>query len=75
MFSHDSLTVQPRNGKIPIIQLNNERPLVVLLTWLDAKPKHRKTFVDLYMNKGFDVLNVETFMWHLLWPTGGSQVI
>ncbi|XP_014272594.1 uncharacterized protein [Halyomorpha halys] len=74
MFSHDSLIMEPRQGELPHIQLKNDRPLVVLLSWLNAKPKHTKKFVDLYMNKGFDVLNVETFMWHLLWPIRGSQV-
>ncbi|KAB0800075.1 hypothetical protein PPYR_07964 [Photinus pyralis] len=52
-----------------------DKPLVILLSWLLAKQKHMHKFADYYTGHGFDVLNVNTAPWQMLWPTKGTQVI
>lgn len=51
-----------------------DKPLVVMLTWLMAKKKHIYKYANFYVDRGFDVLNVTITPWQLLWPTKGSQV-
>lgn len=56
------------------ISTNTEKPLVVMLTWLLAKQKHIDKFNNIYLEQGFDVLNVSVSAWQILWPVKGSQV-
>ncbi|CAH1961927.1 unnamed protein product [Acanthoscelides obtectus] len=51
------------------------KPLVVLLSWLMAKKKHVYKYADIYLKRGFDVLNISISPWQLLWPAKGSQVV
>lgn len=52
----------------------NNRPLLVILTWLLSKQRHVMKFVNLYMEQGFDVAVVSLTPWQLMWPTKGSRV-
>lgn len=52
----------------------NDRPLVVILSWLNAKQKHLAKYANLYIDQGFDVLVAQITPWQLLWPVKGSQV-
>ncbi|GLV35265.1 lethal (2) k09913 [Carabus blaptoides fortunei] len=57
------------------ISTNTEKPLVVLLTWLLAKQKHINKFNNIYLEQGFDVLNVSVSPWQILWPVKGTQLV
>lgn len=54
---------------------NNERKLVVLMSWLEAKEKHIEKYRQFYLDRGFDVLNVKTSALDLLLPTIGAKKI
>lgn len=51
------------------------RRLVVLMSWLQAKEKHIEKYRQLYLERGFDVLNVKTSPLDLLLPTIGAKKI
>lgn len=51
-----------------------DKPLVVLLQWLQAKPKHTKKYAELYIDHGYDVMAVTVTPWQVMWPTKGTQV-
>lgn len=52
-----------------------DRPLVVMPTWLMAKKKHISKYAKFYLDYGFDVLSISITPWQLLWPTKGTQVV
>jgi len=52
----------------------NDRPLLIILTWLLSKRQHVMKFVNLYMEQGFDVAIVSVTPWQVMWPTKGSRV-
>lgn len=52
----------------------NERPLLVILSWLLSKRKHIMKFTNFYMEQGFDVVTVSISPWQLIWPVKGSRV-
>ena len=45
-----------------------DRPLVVIYAWLTAKAKTIRKYNSLYLDKGFDVLNIEIRPTQLMWP-------
>ncbi|KAJ3659430.1 hypothetical protein Zmor_011119 [Zophobas morio] len=49
------------------------KPLVVMLSWLLAKQKHIYKYADFYINRGFDVMNINITPWQMLWPLRGTQ--
>lgn len=55
--------------------MQRDKPLVVILAWLQAKQKHLKKYAELYTNQGFDVLVAQVTPWQLLWPVKGCQVV
>lgn len=57
-----------------LTQDTDDKPLVVILSWLQAKQKHLSKYAQLYMDQGFDVLVAQITPWQLLWPVKGSQV-
>lgn len=56
------------------VNVVNNRPLLVILTWLLSKRRHVMKFVNLYMEQGFDVAVVSLTPWQLMWPAKGSRV-
>ncbi|XP_072172220.1 uncharacterized protein [Diadema setosum] len=52
----------------------SERPVVVMFTWLLAKPRHVNKYVELYTRKGFDVLVVKTRPIDIAWPANAKQI-
>lgn len=70
------LSDKKKECKIVNLQLTTpqDKPLVLLLSWLMAKKNHIYKYANLYIDKGFDVLNVTITPWQLLWPTKGAQV-
>lgn len=75
---HTSLPVTfhaKKFGHLPKLDgQNKQRPLLVLLEYMNAKEKHVHKFVQFYINYGFDVLRINLKPWQLLWPVKGSQV-
>lgn len=71
------LSDKKKDAKIVNLQLSvpQDKPLVVLLSWLLAKRKHIYKYADFYIDRGFDVLNVTITPWQLLWPAKGTQVL
>ncbi|XP_060531116.1 transmembrane protein 53-like [Cylas formicarius] len=71
------LSNEKKNTKVTDFKLENvdDKPLVVLLSWLMAKKKHTYKYAEIYIEKGFDVLNVSVNPWQFLWPVKGTQVV
>lgn len=63
------------NFNLRLTQDIDDKPLVVILSWLQAKQKHLSKYAQLYMDQDFDVLVAQITPWQLLWPVKGSQVI
>lgn len=57
------------------LSTTQERRLVVLMSWLEAKEKHIEKYRQFYLERGFDVLNVKTSPLDLLLPTVGAKKI
>lgn len=72
-ITQDNRVVSSKNV-IQNINVANNRPLLVILTWLLSKRQHVMKFVNLYMEQGFDVAVVSLTPWQLMWPTKGSRV-
>lgn len=56
------------------LNVANNRPLLVIFTWLLSKRRHVMKFVNLYMEQGFDIVVVSLTPWQLMWPMKGSRV-
>jgi hypothetical protein len=56
------------------VNVVNDRPLLIILTWLLSKRQHVMKFVNLYMEQDFDVAIVSVTPWQIMWPTKGSRV-
>lgn len=56
-------------------QNQKNKPLVIILAWMMAKPRHLEKYSKIYLEKGFDVLIVYLPPMDLLFPVNGSQVI
>jgi hypothetical protein len=50
-----------------------QRPLVVLIGWLNAKPRHLLKFQQLYSRRGFDVLTMDVAPIHVIRPVTGIK--
>ncbi|KAF2904537.1 hypothetical protein ILUMI_01638 [Ignelater luminosus] len=72
LISKENKNTQVENLKLSI---NEDKPLVILLSWMLAKGKHIYKFADYYVNHGFDVLRISITPWQLLWPSKGTQVV
>ncbi|KAJ8927179.1 hypothetical protein NQ314_020455 [Rhamnusium bicolor] len=72
-----SLLSTQKKDKVKDFKLEKpeDKPLVVLLSWLMARRKHIYKYADIYLQNGFDVLNVSISPWQLLWPAKGTQVV
>lgn len=55
-------------------QKTDDKPLLLLFSWLQARQKHLKKYAKLYLDQGFDVAVAKINPWQLLWPSKGSQV-
>lgn len=70
------ISEEKKKGNVVNLTLErpDDKPLVVMLSWLMAKKKNIFKYADIYLKEGFDVLNVNVSPWQLLWPTKGTQV-
>lgn len=70
------LSKEKKDAKVVNFKLEDseDKPLVVLLSWLMAKKKHIYKYASFYLDYGFDVLNINISPWQLLWPRKGTQV-
>lgn len=49
------------------------RPLLVFFSWLGAQPGGMAKYWDLYLDRGMDVLLVQSSVMHFLWPRWGLE--
>lgn len=49
------------------------RPLLVFFSWLGAQPGPVAKYRDLYLQRGMDVLLVQSSVMHFLWPRWGME--
>ncbi|XP_041707781.1 uncharacterized protein LOC121542450 isoform X2 [Coregonus clupeaformis] len=73
-----SSTLTPSASDIPTLSpsspsSSSPRPLLLLLPWLGAKPGAMAKYRDLYLERGLDILSVESAVWHFLWPRWGLE--
>lgn len=47
------------------------RPLLLFFSWLGAQPGPVSKYRDLYLNRGMDVLVIQSGVMHFLWPRWG----
>lgn len=47
------------------------RPLLLFFSWLGAQPGPLSKYRDLYLNRGMDVLVIQSSVMHFLWPRWG----
>ncbi|CAH0718955.1 unnamed protein product, partial [Brenthis ino] len=59
------------------MKLNKEmdRPICIMLNWLQASPKQVMKYASIYLDEGFDVLRVSCDLWQLILPKKGAKVI
>ncbi|KAK9710620.1 Eukaryotic protein of unknown function (DUF829) [Popillia japonica] len=71
------ISKEKKNASVKNLKLSPDqnRPLVVMPSWLMAKEKHIKKYANFYLDYGFDVLNISVTPWQLLWPVKGTQVV
>ncbi|XP_076176359.1 transmembrane protein 53-like lethal (2) k09913 [Ptiloglossa arizonensis] len=67
--------IRTADGRIRNFKNAEERPLLIILSWLLANRKHITKFMNLYTEQGFDVALISMTPWQLLWPMTGSRVI
>ncbi|CAB1346159.1 unnamed protein product, partial [Coregonus sp. 'balchen'] len=73
-----SSTLTPSASDVPPLSpsspsSSSPRPLLLLLPWLGAKPGAMAKYRDLYLERGLDILSVESAVWHFLWPRWGLE--
>lgn len=56
-------------------EINQNKPLVIIMSWMMGKRKHLQRYTEIYIDKGCDVLTVNITPWQLMWPTSGSQIV
>lgn len=66
--------IRTADGRIRNFKNAEERPLLIILSWLLANRKHITKFMNLYTEQGFDVALISMTPWQLLWPMTGSRV-
>ncbi|EAT39479.1 AAEL008742-PA [Aedes aegypti] len=59
------------------LRLNEQldKPLVLILAWLQATEKHLRKFAEFYVEQGFEVLVAHISPWQLMWPVHGTQAV
>ncbi|KAM9823958.1 uncharacterized protein ACB057_018760 [Neosynchiropus ocellatus] len=57
----------------PPPQPSGPRPLLLFLSWLGAHPSAVSKYTDWYLQRGMDVLLVQSSALHFLWPRWGLQ--
>ncbi|CAH1400191.1 unnamed protein product [Nezara viridula] len=71
LISNDWLSIQERKRRLPLVEMDEKRPLVVLLAWVGSKKIHAYKYADVYLEKGFDVLLVSTSIGQMVLPITG----
>ncbi|XP_020290387.1 uncharacterized protein LOC109857974 isoform X2 [Pseudomyrmex gracilis] len=74
-LAQDTFAKSAQKQAIYNLNVANNRPLLVIFTWLLSKRQHVMKFVNLYMEQGFDVVVVSLTPWQLMWPTKGSRLV
>lgn len=68
LVSTEDLNLKTIEGRLPLIETKQKKkPLVLLFTWMGCTPKQSDKFLQLYLNKGFDVVLVTFFTREVIW--------
>ncbi|XP_038150148.1 uncharacterized protein LOC119789357 isoform X2 [Cyprinodon tularosa] len=65
-LSHTAISSQQHLGAA-----SHSRPLLLFFSWLGAQPGAVAKYRDLYLDRGMDVLLVQSSVMHFLWPQWG----
>lgn len=71
----DAAAVQVEGATFRANQSVDQRKLVILMSWLEAKEKHIVKYRKFYLDRGFDVLSVKTSASDIILPGIGPQQI
>uniref|UniRef100_A0A4W5MAH9 Si:dkey-5i3.5 n=1 Tax=Hucho hucho TaxID=62062 RepID=A0A4W5MAH9_9TELE len=69
IVTHSALDIPSLSPSSP----SSPRPLLLLFPWLGARPGAMAKYRDLYLERGLDILSVESTVWHFLWPRWGLE--
>ncbi|XP_023140543.2 uncharacterized protein LOC111578152 [Amphiprion ocellaris] len=67
----DSPSHTPVSSQNQSHSASTSRPLLVFFSWLGARPAAVAKYRDLYLDRGMDVLLVQSSVMHFLWPRWG----
>ncbi|KAM9846193.1 uncharacterized protein ACBR49_011156 [Aulostomus maculatus] len=69
----------PHSPSSPLLQhtpassQSDTRPVLLFLSWLGAHPSVVSKYTDMYLERGVDVLLVQSNVMHFLWPRWGLE--
>ncbi|XP_041636974.1 uncharacterized protein LOC121505590 [Cheilinus undulatus] len=69
----DSPSHTPVSPSVQSDSAPTTRPLVLFFSWLGAQPGAVAKYRDLYLQRGMDVLLVQSSVMHFLWPRWGLE--
>ncbi|XP_014844430.1 PREDICTED: uncharacterized protein LOC106926648 [Poecilia mexicana] len=74
--SQATLTLLPASSPVSLetpshTAASNSRPLLLFFSWLGAQPGAVAKYRDLYLDRGMDVLLIQSSVMHFLWPRWG----
>uniref|UniRef100_A0A4W5MRN3 Si:dkey-5i3.5 n=1 Tax=Hucho hucho TaxID=62062 RepID=A0A4W5MRN3_9TELE len=69
ILTHSTLDIPSLSPSSP----SSHRPLLLLFPWLGARPGAMAKYRDFYLERGLDILSVESIVWHFLWPRWGRE--
>ncbi|KAG5679530.1 hypothetical protein PVAND_009091 [Polypedilum vanderplanki] len=75
LVTEDKRKIEKDLQTLRLKQESDDKPLVVIFSWLNAKQKHLLKYSHLYLDQSFDVLIIKINPWQLLWPKTGAQVL
>lgn len=75
LISKEKISLKRDGPKVPIVTVEQKRPLAVVFEWISADKKVFYKYAHLYLDRGYDVLAVSLNVKQLLLPVSGAQVI
>lgn len=74
LISNEKISLSKESGKVPLIKSESDRSLAVMFEWMSAEKKGVHKYVNLYLDRGYDVLAISLSLRNLLFPVSGSQI-
>lgn len=73
LITEDNRKIEKNAKTLRLNQDSGNRPLTIIFSWLNSKPKHLHKYANIYLEQGFDVVVAQVTPWQLLWPANGTQ--